>query len=151
MSDEARKNLLKGTEGLSATFDESWEPVALEPSGDVTFGVPYALSFECESDASMRVQARFNYVTADNVYESLSDTPSFEVAPGLNHVTIRIASFERPSDLARTFFMIQAGEVPASGATLVVTRPMLVEGDTPAAWAPAEGEEIAGGGCSRER
>lgn len=30
-------------------------------------------------------------------------------------------------------------------------RLMLVEGDTPAAWAPAEGEEIAGGGCSDER
>lgn len=30
-------------------------------------------------------------------------------------------------------------------------RPMLVEGTTPAAWAPAEGEELAGGGCSHER
>lgn len=29
-------------------------------------------------------------------------------------------------------------------------RLMLVEGDTPAAWAPAEGEELAGGGCSDE-
>lgn len=28
---------------------------------------------------------------------------------------------------------------------------MLVEGTTPAAWAPAEGEELAGGGCSHER
>lgn len=31
------------------------------------------------------------------------------------------------------------------------TRPMLVEGTTPAAWAPAEGEELAGGGCVHER
>ena len=30
-------------------------------------------------------------------------------------------------------------------------RLMLVEGNTPAAWAPAEGETIAGGGCSHER
>lgn len=28
---------------------------------------------------------------------------------------------------------------------------MLVEGDTPAAWAPAEGETLAGGGCVHER
>jgi len=30
-------------------------------------------------------------------------------------------------------------------------RPMVVEGDTPAAWAPAEGETLAGGGCVHER
>lgn len=30
-------------------------------------------------------------------------------------------------------------------------RPMLVEGTTPAAWAPAEGETLAVGGCSHER
>lgn len=30
-------------------------------------------------------------------------------------------------------------------------RPMLVEGTTPAAWAPAEGETLAGGGCVHER
>lgn len=29
-------------------------------------------------------------------------------------------------------------------------RPMLVEGTTPAAWAPAEGESLPGGGCSDE-
>lgn len=28
---------------------------------------------------------------------------------------------------------------------------MLVEGDTPAAWAPADGETLAGGGCVHER
>lgn len=32
-----------------------------------------------------------------------------------------------------------------------ICAPMLVEGDAPAAWAPAEGEELAGGGCSDER
>lgn len=30
-------------------------------------------------------------------------------------------------------------------------RPMVVEGTTPAAWAPAEGETLSGGGCSHER
>jgi hypothetical protein len=30
-------------------------------------------------------------------------------------------------------------------------RPMVVEGTTPAAWAPADGETLAGGGCSHER
>jgi hypothetical protein len=30
-------------------------------------------------------------------------------------------------------------------------RPMLVEGTEPAAWAPADGETLAGGGCSHER
>jgi hypothetical protein len=32
-----------------------------------------------------------------------------------------------------------------------VALPMCVRGDQPAAWAPAEGEELAGGGCSHER
>lgn len=32
-----------------------------------------------------------------------------------------------------------------------MTYTMLVEGTTPAAWAPAEGEGLAGGGCVRER
>lgn len=37
------------------------------------------------------------------------------------------------------------------GVTVSIAGVMLVEGDTPAAWAPAEGEELAGGGCSDER
>ena len=40
----------------------------------------------------------------------------------------------------------------AKGATVDYRmRFMLVAGDTPAAWAPAEGETLAGGGCSHER
>lgn len=39
----------------------------------------------------------------------------------------------------------------ANGVTVSVAGVMLVEGDTPAAWAPAEGETLAGGWCSHER
>ena len=39
----------------------------------------------------------------------------------------------------------------ANGVTVSIAGVMLVAGDTPAAWAPAEGETLAGGGCSRER
>lgn len=44
------------------------------------------------------------------------------------------------------------GPIIKKGATVDLrVRWMLVEGDTPAAWAPAEGEQLAGGGCSHER
>ena len=41
-------------------------------------------------------------------------------------------------------------DVPA-GTVVSIAGAMLVEGDTPAAWAPAEGETLAGGRCSHER
>lgn len=47
------------------------------------------------------------------------------------------------------YVCVNAGKL---GATVDYRmRFMLVEGDTPAAWAPAEGEELVGGGCSHER
>ena len=42
------------------------------------------------------------------------------------------------------------GGVP-NGVKVSVTGVMLVAGDTPAAWAPADGETLAGGGCAHER
>lgn len=42
------------------------------------------------------------------------------------------------------------GGVP-NGVKVSVAGVMLVEGDTPAAWAPADGETLAGGGCVHER
>lgn len=39
----------------------------------------------------------------------------------------------------------------ANSGTVHVALPMCVRGDTPVAWAPAEGETLAGGGCSHER
>ena len=42
------------------------------------------------------------------------------------------------------------GKKGNSGAVYLAL-PMAVRGTTPAAWAPAEGEELAGGGCSHER
>lgn len=37
------------------------------------------------------------------------------------------------------------------GTVVSVAGVMVVDGDTPDAWAPAEGETLAGGGCSHER
>ena len=60
--------------------------------------------------------------------------------------------FEYPNLVAGTRRhrrMLNAG---AKGATVDYRmRLMLVEGTTPAAWAPAEGEELADGRCVHER
>lgn len=57
-----------------------------------------------------------------------------------------VLTVTKPVDV---YVCVNAG---AMGATVDYRmRIMLVAGDTPAAWAPAYGETLAGGGCSHER
>ena len=150
MSDEQSNfNVLNGSDA-SKVLDGSWYPVDF----DVTkceFGTPYTLSVTCDSGADgLWLQVRFNYWSTDGKILSLSDTPAINCTKGKHVVTETIPSFDRPDDFASASFMVQAGDISGKG-TIEISRPMLVEGTEPAAWAPAEGETLAGGGCSRER
>lgn len=148
MSSETAYNLLTGTETWQRTFTRNWDFDAFRHVGEPEWGATYSLSFECESTAATSVQARFNYVSAGGEYKELSDTPASAVPAGTSRVTLAIhAPAERPADYAEARLMIQAQLAATDGAVLTVSRPMLVRGAEPAAWAPAEGEELAGGGA----
>ena len=146
MSSEIR-NLLAKTADIRKTLTGNWEPFNVKLTKDIDFGVCYSLSFECESTANFYVQARFNYVSADGTHKSLSNTPNSNVSAGTNHVTLLIKAPRKPDDFGRAYLMIQSEAISDDGAQLTVSRPMLVEGTAPAAWAPAEGESLAGGGA----
>lgn len=141
------RNLLANTADIHRTLTGNWESIAVSLAKDLDFGTDYSLSFECESTADSSVQARFNYISTVGEYKNLSKTQRSAVLAGENQVTLLIPAFSRPDDLAGAYLMIQAMAIADNGAQLTISRPMLVEGDTPATWAPAEGEGLAGGGA----
>ena len=150
MSDEQSYfNLLSGSD-TSKVFDGSWQSATFgvkEPE----FGTPYALSVTYDSSADgLWFQARFNYWTTSGEIKALSDTPQMVCAKGKHVATLVIPGFDKPDDFKKAVLMVQAAGLSGKG-TIKVARPMLVEGSTPVAWAPAEGETLAGGGCSHER
>lgn len=146
MSGETR-NLLVNTADIHRTLTRNWENFSVSIAKDLDFGPDYSLSFECESTADSDIQARFNYISTDGKHKLLSNTPSSAVSAGENQVTLLIPAFSRPDDFAKAYLMIQAMAIADDGAQLTISRPMLVEGTTPAAWAPAEGETLSGGGA----
>lgn len=152
MSDEqgaSNFNLLSGSD-TSKVLGGSWYPVTFNTRG-VEFGTPYALSVTCDSSADgLGLQARLNYWSTDGKQKDLSDTPSTRLAKGKRVATFVIPGFDKPDDFKKAVLMVQAGSISGKG-TIKVSRPMLVEGTEPAAWAPAEGETLAGGGCAHER
>ena len=138
------KNLLSGSD-MSKVLSGSWYPADFNPNG-VKFGTPYALSVTYDSSADgLWLETRFNYWTTDGSYRRLSDTVRINCAKGKHSVTVTIPSFDKPDDFARAVFIVRAGDISGKG-TIEISRPMLVEGTTPAAWAPAEGETLAGVG-----
>lgn len=144
MSDDQNSfNLLSGSD-TSKVLGESWYPVGFDVK-TVEFGSPYTLSMTCDSSADgLWLQVRFNYWSTDGKVTKLSDTPSVKLAKGKHVAMLTIPSFDRPDDFKSAYFMIQAGDISGKG-TIEISRPMLVEGTEPAAWAPAEGETLAGG------
>lgn len=67
-----------------------------------------------------------------------------ELATDWSHVSVELTPSKDASD-ARVAFLAMSSD--GSPASLYVRDVMLVEGATPAAWAPAEGESLAGGGA----
>ena len=146
MSDEQSNFNLLSDSDVSEVLDGSWHSVTFGTK-KVEFGTPYTLSVAYDSSADgLRLQTRFNYWTTSGEIKTLSDTPQMVCAKGKHVATATIPSFDKPDDFKRAVFMVQAGYISGNG-TIEVSRPMLVEGTTPAAWAPAEGEELAGGGA----
>jgi hypothetical protein len=127
-------------------LSRSWYPADFNPNG-VKFGTPYALSVTYDSSADgLWLETRFNYWTTDGSYRRLSDTVRINCAKGKHSVTVTIPSFDKPDDFARAVFIVRAGDISGKG-TIEISRPMLVEGTKPAAWAPAEGETLVGVGA----
>ena len=59
--------------------------------------------------------------------------------------------FAAGKSVVRTLTAPEGAEYVAASWADGNRRPMVVEGTEPAAWAPAEGETLAGGGCFHER
>lgn len=147
MSSEIR-NLLIGS--ANEFYNSNYEVARYKLSEPLVVGKTYALSA---------------YV--DEISRSGSDKPVLAVydgacwwspgalsgdVPGVQTITF---TYEQPFEDHANPNELAIFNTPPVG-TGVVRRArfrdvMLVEGTTPAAWAPAEGEELAGGGCSHER
>lgn len=169
---EARKNLLKGTRDWSGDWSragnwmadgthdgfavmsrtDAWSGL-YKPSPKLVAGQTYTFS-ACVKVEPGQNHPAYIYITNGHVVNDkhLSDS----------EVTTKMASFVNIADgewhvISLTFTpKVSKKDVLAriegiGGYKLSVCAYMLVEGDTPAAWAPAEGETLAGGGCSDER
>lgn len=130
----------------TATEDIGWRAYRSNTI-PVKAGRQYTLSVEFADgmpDASEYLKTSFQLFSdfANNKYKTY-------VMYRNDHITL---SFDQATlDAYSAGFQIW-GPVIKGGATVDVrVRYMLVEGTTPAVWAPAEGEELAGGGCSNER
>lgn len=148
MSDSTMHNLLRGTaEALDSDFYSLAQYGLAEP---LVVGRTYTISAYVEE-----------------VSRSGSDRPALAVYDGAAWWSLGCLSGDVPGVQTLTFTYAQPFEGHADPSRLIlfntppngtgVTRRarlrdvMFVEGTTPAAWAPAEGESLAGGGCSDER
>lgn len=168
MSDSTTYNLLRGTTGKvysatlpsNATYKNLIEFVLDAPHAK---GDAFTLSFDVRLSAQGLLYAYLYNPkgnTHKNVYVngtlmnggSVDGWAKYEAGPEWRHVAIAWEYAEVPvQPVDRIIIARMFGSETAVGTTVEVRNPMLVEGTTPAAWAPAEGEELAGGGCVHER
>lgn len=170
MSDEQRKNLLSGTMDWSGDWGNAsaWHAYgthggfAVMSRKDRWLGLYKAVKLVAGHtytfSACVRVEPGQNHTAA--IYISSAGT--------VNDKYLVDREFDKSyrifSDIAdggwhtiSHTFTVKASKyaIPRVEAAdrygLSVCAYMLVEGDTPAAWAPAEGETLAGGGCAHER
>ena len=140
MSDEQRKNLLKGT-GDGADF--SCYKASFDTTEPMVVGRQYTLSLCVDEVTNTGVDnpriATFDgagWWNAGDIYGT-----------GYKSLTFTYAQpYEDHSD-ANTVNLYNYPEVSGATRRVRLHDLMLVEGDTPAAWAPAEGETLAGGGA----
>ena len=160
-------NLLSGTRDWSGSWDNTWawsadgthDGFAVMSRGEpwsglykpvkLTAGHTYTFS------ACVKVEPGENHTA--NIYISNGDTVN-DTYLANSEVIPNMASFDNIADgkwhvISLTFTpKVSKKDVLAriegiGGYKLSVCAYMLVEGDTPAAWAPAEGETLAGGGA----
>lgn len=164
MSDSTTYNLLRGTTGKvysatlpsNAIYKNIVEFVLDAPhaSGDA-----FTLSFDVRLSAPGLLYA-YLYNPKGNTHKTVSINGTFmygrsiddgcakyEAGPEWRHVAITWEYVEAPvQPVDRIIIARMFGSETAVGTTVEVRNVMLVRGDTPRAWAPAEGEELAGGG-----
>lgn len=141
----------KTISGVSFAWDGDWYHVSGTATGDIGWsaykssqmpvvaGKQYTLSIEFADgmpDADSYKNSSFQLLSEENALKSFAMYRSEHVALSFDQATL---------DGYGARFQIW-GPVIKGGATVDLrVRWMLVEGDTPAAWAPAEGETLAGG------
>ena len=112
-----------------------WAKIQLE------HGSTYTLSVQLDGDAADGLLVLYT-----------TDGKEIGSAIGyLSYVQNSSVTFTFPDDELMPYLHVWGPRIVKGTTVDFRVRLMLVEGTTPAASAPAEGEEIAGGGCSHER
>ena len=169
MSDSTIHNLLTGTEGLtlSATLPEDTSQYVSVAQSTLSAtrakGDSFTLSFEVRMSAAGEVSA-YLYNRLGNVSKDVYVDGSLEnsgVVDGHAHYDAGpewrcvAISWEYLGDSGQPVEYVIPARLfranTAAGTTVEVRNLMMVRGTTPAAWSPAEGETLSGGGCSDER
>lgn len=165
MSDSTTHNLLTGTEDWSGDWPEDWRNAGYwHKSGThdgfavmrknnawqglykpvvLTAGATYTFSAMARVPAGKRARVYLSSGdTVNDTYLANSELPG-----GQGFVTGDGGWFEIHLTFTPTASKAVKARIEADdNYTIEVCALMLVEGDTPAAWAPAEGESLAGGG-----
>lgn len=153
MSDSTVHNLLKGTgetvdsDGYGVVLYELVEPLVVGRKYTVSAYVEELVRTPLPSGVDRPVLTLY-----DGAYWWSGGSLSGDV-PGVQTLTFTYKQLFPDHVDPST---IRLFNTPPNGGTGVkrsgrLRDVMLVEGDTHAAWAPAEGETLAGGGCSHER
>ena len=163
MSDSTVYNLLRGTTGkaYSATLPEN---ATYKGTAEFVLDAPHAkgdaftLSFDVRLSAPGQLAAylynpdgntnKSVYVDGTYVRDGVDGYVWYEAGPEWRHVAITWEYKEAPVKLVDRIIPARMfGANTAVGTTVEVRNLMLVEGTEPAAWAPADGESLAGGGA----
>lgn len=106
----------------------------------VTSGKSYTLTADVKATANFGANA----TGMVSLSVGIISVTGIKLATDWSHVSVELTPSKDASD-ARVAFLAASSD--GSPASLYVRDLMLVEGTTPAAWAPAEGESLAGGGA----
>lgn len=142
---QIRKNLLKGT---SDSFTDSSDMIvaAYDTTEPLVVGKEYTISayvekLECSNDGIFGVPCIV--VTDGGGYIMLGVLAIANEAPGFAHLTFTYKQISHDkADPNKILFLNTIGTPNSATRESRVKGVMLVEGNTPSAWAPAEGETV---------
>lgn len=110
----------------------------------VTSGKSYTLTADIKSTANFSMISGRGSVGIVSLTVGIISITGFNLTTDWSHVSVELTPSKDASDAMVAFLATSNDGSPAS---LYVRDLMLVEGTTPAAWAPAEGETISGVGA----
>ena len=144
MSDSTVHNLLMGTSGVVHTSAD-YEVVRYQTTEPLVAGKTYTISAYVEKLERSPLDGTLNLAVYDGASWFTPGVLAGDV-PGQMHLTF-IYKQLFPDHTDPNHLAIYNTPPIGTGVTRVasIRNVMLVEGDTPAAWAPAEGETLAGG------